>query len=273
MADGVAASGGRLKNLVAQNQRLSNIRVVRALCGLLVLCAGWTSSAGEAVSAPRPTPLMADTLLLKPVDSARLTSGYGPRYNPVLKRKQMHRGIDWAAARGTPVRAAGNGVVVGIERSGAYGRYLEIDHGGTVATVYAHLHRFASGMRIGRRVRQGDLIGRIGSTGRATGPHLHYEVLVAGRQIDPFAVRPIISAHAPLRGAFVLQARADGELGIGGPTTTITDAEAGDPPEPAALGLGALPFEADGAMIRVEDLLKLHPEGKAGPTADNRRSK
>jgi hypothetical protein len=71
----------------------------------------------------------------------------------------------------------------------------------------------------------------------------------------------------------VLQARADGELGIGGPTTTITDAEAGDPPEPAALGLGALPFDADGAMIRVENLLRLRPEGKAGPTADKRRSK
>jgi murein DD-endopeptidase MepM/ murein hydrolase activator NlpD len=273
MAADLAARGGRLGNPVAQRRRRSSIGAVRALYGLLVVCAGCAAGTGEAVSAPRLTPLMATTLLLKPVDNARLTSGYGPRSNPVLKRRQMHRGIDWAAPRGTPVRAAGNGVVVAIERAGAYGRYVEIDHGGSVATVYAHLHRYASGLRIGRRVRQGDVIGRIGSSGRATGPHLHYEVLVAGRQIDPFAVRPIISAHAPLRGAFVLQARADGELGIGGPTTTITDAEAGDPPEPAALGLGALPFEADGAMIRVEDLLKLHPEGKAGPTADNRRSK
>jgi murein DD-endopeptidase MepM/ murein hydrolase activator NlpD len=206
---------------------------------------------------------MADTLLLKPVDRARLTSGYGPRSNPVLKRRQMHRGIDWAAPRGTPVRAAGNGVVVAIERSGAYGRYIEIDHGGTVATVYAHLHRFAAGMRVGRRVRQGDLIGRIGSTGRATGPHLHYEVLVAGRQIDPFAVRPIINAHAPRRGAFVLQARADDELGIGGPTTTIAgDDDAGDPPELPARGLSALPVDVDGAMIRMDDLLKLRPEAK-----------
>jgi murein DD-endopeptidase MepM/ murein hydrolase activator NlpD len=216
---------------------------------------------------------MADTLLLKPVDSARLTSGYGPRSNPVLKRRQMHRGIDWAAPRGTPVRAAGNGVVVAIERSGAYGRYIEIDHGGTVATVYAHLHRFASGMRVGRRVRQGDLIGRIGSTGRATGPHLHYEVLVAGRQIDPFAVRPIINAHAPRRGAFVLQARADDELGIGGPTTILADDDAGEPPELPAQGLSALPVHADGAMIRMDDLLKLRPEAKPRQSAANPRTK
>ena len=273
MAADIATSGGRLGNLVAQRGQRTSIGVVRALCGLLVLCAGCASSSGEAVSASRPTPLMATTLLLKPVDSGRLTSAYGPRPNPVLKRRQMHRGIDWAAPRGTPVRAAGNGVVVAIERSGAYGRYVEIDHGGTVATVYAHLHRFASGLRVGRRLRQGDLIGRIGSSGRATGPHLHYEVLVAGRQIDPFAVRPIISAQAPRRGAFVLQTGADGELGIGGPTTTIADAAAGDPPELAARGLGALALEADGAMIRVADLLKFVPEEKSRRTAENRRPK
>jgi hypothetical protein len=267
------AGGERLGNSVAHRRRRSSIGVVRALCGLLVLCAGCASSSGEAVSAPRPTALVATTLLLKPVDSGRLTSAYGPRYNPVLKRKQMHRGTDWAGPRGTPVRAAGNGVVVAIERSGAYGRYVEIDHGGTVATVYAHLHRYASGLRIGHRVRQGDVIGRIGSSGRATGPHLHYEVLVAGRQIDPFAVRPIISAHAPRRGPFVLQAGTDGELGIGGPATTIADAEAGDPPKLAEVGLGALAVQADGAMIRVEDLLKLRPLGKPGQAAAKRRPK
>ena len=273
MADDVAASGGRLGDLIAQRRRRSRIGVARALCGFLVLCAGCALSSGEAVSASRSTPVMATTLLLKPVDSGRLTSGYGPRYNPVLKRRQMHRGIDWAAPRGTPVRAAGNGVVVAIERSGAYGRYLEIDHGGTVSTVYAHLHRFASGLRVGRRLRQGDLIGRIGSTGRATGPHLHYEVLVAGRQIDLFAVRPVISAHAPRRGPFVLQTGADDELGIGGPATTIADAEAGDPPELPPRGLGDLPLEADGAMIRIDDLLRFVPEEKPRRTAENRRPK
>jgi hypothetical protein len=259
-----------LGNLIAQRRRRSRIGVVRAFCALLVLGAGCALSSHKAISASRPSPVMATTLLLKPVDSGRLTSDYGPRYNPVLKRRQMHRGIDWAAPRGTPVRAAGNGVVVAIERSGAYGRYVEIDHGGTIATVYAHLHRFASGMRVGRRLRQGDLIGRIGSTGRATGPHLHYEVLVAGRQIDPFAIRPIISAQAPRRGPFVLQTGADGELGIGGPTTTIADAEA-DPPELPPRGLGDLPLEADGAMIRIDDLLRFVPEEKPSRTAEKRR--
>ena len=94
MADDVAASGGRLGDLIAQRRRRSRIGVARALCGFLVLCAGCALSSGEAVSASRSTPVIATTLLLKPVDSGRLTSGYGPRYNPVLKRRQMHRGID-----------------------------------------------------------------------------------------------------------------------------------------------------------------------------------
>ena len=182
---------------------------------------------------------MATTLLLKPVDSGRLTSAYGPRSNPVLKRRQMHRGIDWAAPRGTPVRAAGNGVVVATERSGAYGRYLEIDHGGTVVTLYAHLHRFASALRVGRRLRQGDLIGRIGSTGRATGPHLHYEVLVAGRQIDPFAVRPIISSTGPV-----------GARSCSRPGPMANSASAG-PPRPSATPMRAIPpSRRPGAWVR-----------------------
>jgi murein DD-endopeptidase MepM/ murein hydrolase activator NlpD len=155
------------------------------------------------------------------------------------------------------VRAAGSGVVVEIDRSGAYGRYLRIDHGRTVSTVYAHLESYAPGMRPGRRVRQGDVIGRTGSTGRATGPHLHYEVLVADHQIDPLAVRPIINAHAPKRPVFVLEADAAAELGIGGPATTIAaDTDSADRDEPEARSLGALPLEVDGGMIRIDDLLR-----------------
>jgi murein DD-endopeptidase MepM/ murein hydrolase activator NlpD len=223
------------------------------------MCASCALFAGEAVSGSRSAG--SGTLLLKPVDSGRLTSGYGPRYNPVLKRRQMHRGIDWAAPRGTPVHAAGNGVVVAIERTGAYGRYVEIDHGRSVTTVYAHLHRYASGLRVGHRVRQGDVIGRAGSSGRATGPHLHFEVLVAGQQIDPFTVWPIMTAQAPRLPAFVLDTEAAGELGIGGPATTIADPEAGDPPELPARGLGDLALEADGARIRIDDLLRIYPGG------------
>jgi murein DD-endopeptidase MepM/ murein hydrolase activator NlpD len=154
----------------------------RLLCYLLLaLCAGCTSS-------PRDAPLLADTLLLKPVDRGRLSSTYGMRYHPILKRREMHRGIDWAAPRGTPVRAAGHGMVVAAAAWGSYGHYLRIDHGGTVATAYAHLDRFTPGLRPGSLVRQGDLIGAVGRTGRATGPHLHYELLIAGRRVDPLAL-------------------------------------------------------------------------------------
>jgi murein DD-endopeptidase MepM/ murein hydrolase activator NlpD len=260
MPEQIAASSGRWRNLAPYGDRSRNsIAAVRALCGLFVLCAGWAWNLGEAVSADRPAPSIpaSETLLLKPVDSGRLSSGYGPRYNPILKRRQMHRGIDWAAPRGTRVRAAGNGVVVEIDRSGAYGRYLRIDHGRTISTVYAHLQSYAPGMRIGRRVRQGDIIGRTGSTGRATGPHLHYEVLVANRQIDPLAVRPIINAHALTQP--VLEADA-AELGIGGPATTIAG---GTKPahrvKPEARSLDALSLEVDGGMIRIDDLLKRKP--------------
>jgi Peptidase family M23 len=142
---------------------------------------------------------MTATLLLKPIDQGRLSSGYGVRYHPILKRRQMHLGIDWAAPRGTPVRAAGHGVVVAAGRFGAYGHYVQIDHGGAIATAYAHLERYAPGLRPGRAVRQGEPIGGVGSTGRATGPHLHYEVLIAGRQIDPLAFPPTVVARARSR--------------------------------------------------------------------------
>ena len=156
-------------------------------CLLLALCASCTPSRREA-QVSREGPVVADTLLLKPVDRGHLSSPYGMRYHPILQRREMHRGIDWAAPRGTPVRAAGHGTVVAAAAWGSYGHYLRIDHGGEVATAYAHLERFAPGLRPGRLVRQGDLIGAVGSTGRATGPHLHYELLIAGRQVDPLAL-------------------------------------------------------------------------------------
>ena len=214
-----------------------------ALCGLLLAaCAGCTSR-------PEPPPLMTATLLLKPVDQGRLSSSYGVRYHPILKRRQMHLGIDWAAPRGTPVRAAGHGVVVAAGRFGAYGHYLRIDHGGAIATAYAHLERYAPGLRPGRAVRQGEVIGGVGSTGRATGPHLHYEVLLAGRQIDPLAVAPTVVARAP--GPARVTAAGFGDE-IGG-----ADLPAGDLDRPARQSSRSLPPHAiDGfALIRVEDLL------------------
>ena len=256
MAAGNTASA-RFGNPVASRRRRSVSRNdrLRALCGLLVLCAGCASSPGEATSASRPVPLRAETLLLKPVDRARLSSSYGVRYHPILRTRQMHPGIDWAAPPGTPVRAAGHGVVVAAERFGAYGNYLRIEHGRTVATTYAHLDRYAPGLRPGRLVRQGDLIGRVGSTGRATGPHLHYEVLVAGRQVDPLAVAPIVRAQVADSPA--PETAPENELAIGGPAVAADDG-ASDPGSASGQDLRSLPLDADGGLIRVEDLLKLH---------------
>jgi murein DD-endopeptidase MepM/ murein hydrolase activator NlpD len=131
------------------------------------------------------------TLLLRPVASARVSSPFGERPGPLGGGgSRMHRGIDFAAPIGTPVRAAGDGVVINVGPRGAYGHYVRIHHDETYQTAYAHLSRYADRLERGARVRQGEIIGYVGSTGRSTGPHLHYEVLVDGSQVDPFEIRP-----------------------------------------------------------------------------------
>ena len=128
-------------------------------------------------------------LLRTPVDGARLTSRYGRRRHPVLRYTRMHRGVDFAAARGTPVYAAGNGRITYRGRKGAFGKYIKIRHNSRYFTAYAHLRSFRRGVTAGSRVKQGQIIGYVGSTGTATGPHLHFEVLVGGRQVNPLRVR------------------------------------------------------------------------------------
>jgi hypothetical protein len=129
------------------------------------------------------------TLMRTPIDGARITSGYGRRRHPILGYNRMHRGTDFAAPRGTPVYAAGDGVVEVAGRKGGYGKYIRIRHNGTYKTAYAHLNGYARKIRRGRRVKQGQVIGYVGSTGRSTGPHLHYEVMVNGRQVNPLKIR------------------------------------------------------------------------------------
>jgi len=129
------------------------------------------------------------TLMRTPIDGARITSGYGRRRHPVLGYNRMHRGTDFAAPRGTPVYAAGDGVIELAGRKGAYGKYIRIRHNSTYKTAYAHLNGYAKKTRRGRRVKQGQVIGYVGSTGRSTGPHLHYEVMVNGRQVNPLKIR------------------------------------------------------------------------------------
>ncbi len=128
-------------------------------------------------------------LLRTPVDGARLASRYGRRRHPVLGYTRMHRGVDFAAARGTPIYAAGDGTVAFRGRNGAYGRYIRIRHNGTYSTAYAHLKGYAKSLRSGSRVRQGQVIGYIGTSGLSTGPHLHFEVMNKGRQINPLKLR------------------------------------------------------------------------------------
>lgn len=124
--------------------------------------------------------------LRAPLEYRRVTSGFTrSRYHPVLRRRRAHLGIDYGAKPGTPVRATGSGVVSRAGWWGGYGRVVEVNHSGPYRTRYAHMSRIASGLSAGDRVQQGDVIGRVGSSGMATGPHLHYEFLERGRQVDP----------------------------------------------------------------------------------------
>jgi murein DD-endopeptidase MepM/ murein hydrolase activator NlpD len=128
-------------------------------------------------------------LLKTPVDGARLSSRYGKRRHPILGYTRMHRGVDFAAPRGTPIYAAGNGTIASAGRKGGYGKYVRIRHNERYSTAYGHMHRIARGISRGKRVKQGQIIGYVGSTGRSTGPHLHYEVLAGGRQVNPLRIR------------------------------------------------------------------------------------
>lgn len=124
-------------------------------------------------------------LMRTPIDGARISSRFGMRHHPVLGYGRMHRGIDFAAPTGTPIYAAGDGVIEIIGRQNGFGNYIRIRHSGGISTAYAHMSRFAKGLSKGDRVAQGEIIGYVGSTGLATGPHLHYEILRNGSQINP----------------------------------------------------------------------------------------
>ena len=125
------------------------------------------------------------TFLRAPLSYRRLSSQFGMRFHPILGRWREHRGVDYAAASGTPVRSVGDGVVIFAGRKGSYGNLVEVSHPGGVITRYAHLRGYARGTRRGARVRVGQTVGYVGSTGLSTGPHLHFEMLVNGRYTDP----------------------------------------------------------------------------------------
>ncbi len=128
-------------------------------------------------------------LMRTPVQGARLSSKFGVRKHPILGYSRMHRGVDFAAKRGTPIMAAGDGRITFAGRNGAFGRFIEIKHLNNFKTSYAHLYKFATGIKKGKLVKQGDIIGYVGTTGRSTGPHLHYEVKHKRRTINPMKLQ------------------------------------------------------------------------------------
>jgi murein DD-endopeptidase MepM/ murein hydrolase activator NlpD len=129
-------------------------------------------------------------LLMKtPVDGARISSGFGSRFHPILGYTRMHKGVDFAVPTGTPVMAAGAGTIQFMGRASGYGNFVKISHGNGYSTDYGHLSRFAPGMRRGARVRQGQVFAYSGMSGMATGPHLHYEILVNSVQVNPLKVK------------------------------------------------------------------------------------
>ena len=123
-------------------------------------------------------------LMKTPINGARLSSSFGLRKHPILGYNKLHQGTDFAAPKGTPVMASGSGTVEMASWNGAYGKYVRIRHNSTYKTAYAHLSRFGKKIRRGAKVQQGQIIGYVGSTGRSTGPHLHYEVLVQNKRVN-----------------------------------------------------------------------------------------
>ncbi len=123
-------------------------------------------------------------LMKTPINGARLSSSFGMRKHPILGFNKMHRGTDFAAPKGTPIMASGDGLIIKASWCGGGGNCIKIKHNKTYSTVYAHLYKFASGIKKGVRVRQGKIIGYVGSTGMSTGPHLHYEVIENGKRIN-----------------------------------------------------------------------------------------
>lgn len=128
-------------------------------------------------------------LMRKPMEGGVFRSGFGGRRHPILGYYRMHTGVDWAAPTGTPILASGNGVVEEMGWKGGYGRQIKLQHNNGYETAYSHMSAFARGLEKGARVRQGQVIGYVGTTGMSTGPHLHYEVLINSAYVDPMRVR------------------------------------------------------------------------------------
>ena len=169
-------------------------------------------------------------LLRTPVDGARMTSRFGMRRHPILGYNRMHQGIDFGAGSGTPVVAAGDGVVVEARRWGGYGNWVRVRHSGGWETGYAHLSRFGKGVRAGQRVKQGQVIAYVGSTGASTGPHLHYEIWRGGKRVNPVGAK--VPQGTVLGGSELAEFRAqkgriDRMIGADEPGVALAQADTG----------------------------------------------
>jgi len=154
-------------------------------------------------------------MLGKPIADGDLRSGFGMRRHPIIQSSKMHTGVDWSARLGAPILSAGDGMVITATWAAGYGRRVEVQHADGVVTTYSHMSRFGTDIRPGTPVRQGQVIGLVGSTGLSTGPHLHYEVQVHGELIGPMAI------YVP--GGASVAARVEKK-------TSVADAQAAVPP-------------------------------------------
>jgi murein DD-endopeptidase MepM/ murein hydrolase activator NlpD len=177
------AAAGQQSVLLAgiQSQRLlyeAELAALAAVSSSIAAALQAAQSGQTATAATRGT-------FAVPIPTARLSSGFGPRVHPIFGNVRVHAGLDLSAPSGTPIAAAGDGVVVAAGVRGGYGNAVVIDHGNALATLYGHQSRIA--VTVGQQVRQGDIVGLVGSTGNSTGPHLHFEVRLFGTPVDPLA--------------------------------------------------------------------------------------
>ncbi len=181
---------------------------------------------------------MRKAFLRTPLDFTRISSRFSlKRKHPILNRIRAHRGVDYAAPYGTPVRATGDGIITRVGENGGYGNSIMLKHGGQYSTVYAHLSRFARGIKRGVRVHQGQIIANVGATGLATGPHLHYEFRINGVHRNPLTVTLPKAMQIP--GAQLAEFKAStrpiiAQLGAIAPTATSTTNPSGNPDTPSS---------------------------------------
>jgi len=172
-------------------------------------------------------------LMKTPINGARISSNFGTRRHPISGFTRLHKGTDFAAPTGTPIYAAGSGTVQRASWNGGYGNYIKIKHSRGYETAYAHLSRYASGLKSGQKVRQGQVIGYVGSTGASTGPHLHYEVYVDGKPLNAMSLKLPTGRKLAEEPAMLAEFRQHKEAidllrngGAAGPMAAITPREA-----------------------------------------------